>query len=597
MSGSAAAVFDAKIKGVDEASGAVQKITSGVKRLIESTRGLTQATKGLTAANAAGTAAHTRFIASLSTHVRLLHGHLGSVNAGIAGIRNSVASLLPMIGALGAGASLAGLFALTKAAAESSHEMGALSKRLGIGAGDIGALKYASKMSGVDGDSMVGGLEKLNKTLGTAAVGKNKVAVALFKHLGINLRDAGGHIRTTAQLMPQLADAFQKTQDPAMRAFMATTLFGKSGQELLPVLMQGGKALAEFAEEGKKLIYEATSEQKRALVEFQDNWIGLETAISGFKKEVGASLAPIFAPIVKAMKEWVAANRHWIATKIHDKVKALSDALKLVDWDKVITGTTRWIEETITLIDKLGGVPTVLAAIGLAMGSPLISAVAGAIAIFRSLAATLWVVAAAAWANPIILAIAGLIAAAVLLWYNWNWVKEKLAAIFRWFEGQDEWVKILVRAINPLIGLPLAIMEAWRPLVDFFSNIFDKIGSAFEKFSSYMKSSAGDWTRFGQSYSATAIPQGGPRIIAPSLPRSQAPSQMPTFDAPEGAPSGGGGSLIRRQSAVEPSPVNGNVGVRIAFDNLPPGARYTTTSSGRASIDEMSVGYMSPMPA
>ena len=596
-----ASVFNAQFKGVDNATGAVKAITSSVARLIESTRGLTQATKGLTKANAEGAAAHTRFIASLSGHVRLLHGHLGTVNAGIAGIRNSVAQLLPMIATLGAGASLAGLFALVHSTAESQHEHERLIKTLGVSAAQLGGLNYAAKLAAVPTETLTGGIEKFNKALGSTLVGKNKAAAALFNHLGISLTGVRKGTQNAADLFPKLADAIAKTKSPALQAYMATTLLGRAGQELLPILKQGGDALRDQAAEGAKLIYVATPEQKKALREFQDNWIGLEIAISAFKKQVGSSLAPIFAPIVKEAKEWVTANRAWIAQAIHDKVRMLAEALRKLDLHHIIEETTGWVRATFDLINSLGGLKMVLGAVALFMGSPLIGAIAGVVAIFASLGRAFLALVSIFRANPILLGILAIAAGAYLLWKYWDAIpgifRSIMAGLKQAFTTPIEFIGGKIDQLGTWAG---DLIKAWAPVGTFFGDLLRGIRDKFDDFSSSVKPIIEKLSDpLGLSRFVPSIPK------MPTIPRSAVPS-MPSSDDAAGQPERHGmlempPSLYRDDGPLRGSggagSVSGQVGVKVSFDNMPRGARASASGDGAARIDQIDFGYTSPMPA
>ena len=607
MSGSAN-VFDAKIKGVDGASGAFAGIARQMRGLIESTRGLAQATRGLTKASAEGAAAHRRFAASIGAHVQLLRGHIGSLDVGITGIRNSIAGLLPAVGALGAGASLAGIFALTKSVAEASVEMEAMLKKVGLNGKEFGGLAYAAKVSAVPIETLTGGLEKLNKTVGLTIIGKNKIAAQLFTHLGISLKDASGHARSTAALMPQLADAFMKTRDPAMQAFMATTLFGKSGQELLPVLLQGSEALKEFAAEGAKLVYAMSPEQKKGLKEFEDQWIGLEMAAGGFKKEIGAELAPVLSPLIAMVKEWVLANRHWLAQEIAAKVKLLAEALKLIDLKAIVQGFTDWIRHTGELINHFGGLKVIIGALALALGSPLLGAVASAITIFGALGRALMAMGALALANPLVAIAAAIAVSALLIWYNWDWLKVQMQALFEWFAGQSEWVKAFLRVMAPFIFLPLTVMEYWQPLKTFFTDLADRM-----KFVIDGLRDMAHWAENGNfskllsgGMPQLALPGGGalPSFSLPSFSMPDLQTNAPGLSDAAGFVSGLFHSipgLFRdngpaAQAATAAPPQTGEVKIKIEGSNLLPGTIINSASSGIAQVTETNVGYVSPMP-
>lgn len=612
MSG-AATVFNAQIKGVDAATEPVKKVTSAVARLIESTRGLALATKGLTAANVEGAKAHTRFIAALSAHVRGLHGHIGTVNSGIASIRGSVAGLLPMIGALGAGASLAGLFQLTHSVAQASVESEALMKKLGTTGKQFGGLAYAAKVSGVPVEAVSGSMEKLNKTLGDAARGKNKTALSMFNKFGIDMKGVRSGAISAGDIMPRLAEAFEKTKGAANQSFLALRLFGRAGQEMIPILTLGKDALARLAAEGAKLSFFASPEQKKGLKEFEIQWIGLETAVGSFKKQLGASLAPVLGPLVQMAKEWVTANRPWIAQGIADKVKYLAEKLRELDIKRIVNETTEWFHWTVDMVNSLGGMKTVLGALALTMGSPLIGAVSGAIAIFASLGKALLALNAIAWANPILLAVLAVALSAYILVFHWEWAKTKMQAIFSWFSKENQWATSFLILLSPLYAFPASLMAAWETLKPGFTTLFTSLKSIINDFWSYIgpiiEKITNAWANLPNirlpsiNFNPGPMPDIGP---GPRIRRAPDMPQIPTI-------SPGGGVVPRSFGLLETSPSlyreggpvraasiapaqTGSVDVSIAMTGVPPGTQIATRARGIARIDETDVGYMSPMP-
>ena len=128
-------------------------------------------------------------------------------------LASQVATLAGPLAALGGAASIAGLVEMTRKASEFGANLFDVSRKIGISGQALAQYRYAAELAGVASDSLDTGMEKLNRTIGAAAIGKNKEAVTLFGHLGISIRDATGHLRSASDLLPQLADAFAKTTD------------------------------------------------------------------------------------------------------------------------------------------------------------------------------------------------------------------------------------------------------------------------------------------------------------------------------------------------------------------------------------------------
>jgi hypothetical protein len=534
-----------------------------------------------------------RIAASGGAHIRMLQARFASLNRTIGGVRGNLSAFLPMLAGLGAGGSLVGMFAMVKGAADSALAGQALMAKMQVSGKDFGGLTFAAKMTGVDPDAMGKGIIKFNKVLGEVAVGKGKEAAAIFKHLGISVQSLKG--KSAADMMLVLADAVAKTKDPALQAYLATTMFGKAGADLLPILRLGRDGLADLEAAGGRLAVDLPEAQGAALKQFSRNWTEAEMAMSGFKKMISGELAPIFAPIVADMRDWVLENRAWIATAITAKVKALAAAFKQIDWKGLIKSATEWVKWTVELIEKHGGLKTILGAVVLLMGSPLLAAISGAITAFIALGDVLVGVGAILWANPILAAVGAVALAAFLLYKNWDWVKTKMTVVFDWFSNQGPVVQALLLAFMPFLFFPMKIYANWQPIEGFFVTLWDKITAAFDRAWAQIKvivdniRGAVSWVENSWVGKGLAA-QLDAGAAAGKFVGNTAVNAFNMFTAPETPPPG----LYGPNANPAAPPQNGEVRVKVDFTNAPLGTRVTTSASGIAQPPDTDLGFAAP---
>src|SRR5262249_4739792 len=155
-------------------------------------------------------------------------------------------------------------------------------------------LRYGAKRTQIESETLEKGLGKLNRTIADAATGKNKDAAALFARLGINLRDANGHLRGAKDVLPGLASAFERNENEAVRSAMAVALFGKAGESLIPFLARGRGWMEGLSAETKRF-GGLTDKHRVGLAELNDRYEELEKAGSGLSSRLSASLAPLLA--------------------------------------------------------------------------------------------------------------------------------------------------------------------------------------------------------------------------------------------------------------------------------------------------------------
>ena len=148
-----------------------------------------------------------------------------------------------------------GLFAagaLAMAVRGFAHEMLAVgevinktSAKLGIGADELQRWQFAAKMSDVEAEELAAGFRFLQKNAYEAATAGGDAA-ATFTKLGVKVKDSGGHVRNSSDMMRDLVVAFSGIKNPAERTALAMQVFGKSGATLIPLLAQDKDGLEDL---------------------------------------------------------------------------------------------------------------------------------------------------------------------------------------------------------------------------------------------------------------------------------------------------------------------------------------------------------------
>lgn len=153
-------------------------------------------------------------------------------------------------GALTALAAGGGMAYLVKQSMESIDATAKLSDRLGIATEALIGLQHHADLSGVSAEALTGGLEKMFKTLGDGAT-KGGAAAAAFAKLGLSAEGLAN--MPTDQAFAEIAQALSDIENPAERAHAAMEIFGRSGQQLLPMMLAGKEGIAAAQAEAEKL--------------------------------------------------------------------------------------------------------------------------------------------------------------------------------------------------------------------------------------------------------------------------------------------------------------------------------------------------------
>ncbi|WP_130470648.1 phage tail tape measure C-terminal domain-containing protein [Candidatus Magnetaquicoccus inordinatus] len=160
----------------------------------------------------------------------------------------------------------AGYFAYDKfksgieGAIKSAAEMDKFAAKSGASVESLSGMGLAAKSAGVDMETVTASLAKLSKVEVDAATGGEKTS-AIFKALGVSVRDADGSIRDSGKVMFDVAKGMDNITSGTLKAAVAQELFGKSGATLIPMLNKlaeqeelQGKLTAEQAYEARKLL-------------------------------------------------------------------------------------------------------------------------------------------------------------------------------------------------------------------------------------------------------------------------------------------------------------------------------------------------------
>lgn len=162
--------------------------------------------------------------------------------------------LVKECGALGAAASaaVAGLLAFTKDAAAWADDLNTLSKTTGISTEELQKFAYASDLIDVSVDTMTGALTKLTRSMQSASESGTSAAAEAFTKLNISITDATGHLRDRQEVFYEAIDALGKIENVTERDAIAMNIFGKSAQELNPLILGGADTLKSLGEEAER---------------------------------------------------------------------------------------------------------------------------------------------------------------------------------------------------------------------------------------------------------------------------------------------------------------------------------------------------------
>lgn len=272
---------------------------------------------------------------------------LGEVkNAG-----KQVAADITAIGAAAVGAA-AGLFEFVHSAAQWADDMNTLSKVTGIGTDELQKFSYATNLIDVDISTMTGTLTKLTSTMNKARDGSGNAAEA-YKALGISVTDSEGALRDRLEVYYEVIDALGKVENETERDALAMQFFGKSAEQLNPLIKGGAESLKKLGKEAEEAGLILDQKTLDSLNGFNDEIDKLKAQGAQISRIVAAQAKPAVEDIVdlgndllKIVKEMADSGEiKGIADEagkaIRAGVEALKNALEWINKNKeAIAGIT-----------------------------------------------------------------------------------------------------------------------------------------------------------------------------------------------------------------------------------------------------------------
>ena len=145
-----------------------------------------------------------------------------------------------------------GLAALVDRSISAANAIGKTADKIGVGVEALQELRFAAKASGVEQQTLDMALQRFTRRAAEAAQGTGEAKDALAQ-MGIALRDQSGNLRSSEDLLGDVADAFARIEDPAERVRLAFKLFDSEGVALVNLLSDGSGALEEMRERARDL--------------------------------------------------------------------------------------------------------------------------------------------------------------------------------------------------------------------------------------------------------------------------------------------------------------------------------------------------------
>lgn len=291
--------------------------------------------------------------------------------------------------------------------------------------------------------------------------------------LGVSVKDAQGNVRAMPDVLKDIGTALKKLPQAAQAA-IKKDIFGQEAMSAAGILMNNAVdgTLQKFIDKVKE-----AGSAERVAKEQTNNLDGDLASLNSAFEETQLTLSEAVTPAIRKCTVWL--------TKAVGAVGAFAKNHETLLKVLMAVGVS------------IGGIIAMMAAFNMVWGGAgyiLMSAVTGALKLWKGLIllknailvvkSAMVVFNAVLLANPIMLiiaAIASLIVIGVLLYKNWDLIKEKAAALWSWFSEKCPWLaNVFSSAFNNIVE---NVSSAWNRIKYHFTQVIDFVKNIF----------AGEW--------------------------------------------------------------------------------------------------------
>lgn len=198
------------------------------------------------------------------------------------------------------------LVSMTKESAAYVDNILTMSQTTGQSAEQLQEFSYATELIDVSMDTLQGSLTKLTNNMQNAINGTGD-AKSAFEQLGISLTNADGSMRSANDVFYDTIDALGEVQNATERDALSMDIFGRSAQDLNPLIIQGSDTLKDYAKEAHDVGYVLDNEALEALGAVDDEFQRLQKTQESVKDQMAAEFAPyltdFYEKITKLIKD------------------------------------------------------------------------------------------------------------------------------------------------------------------------------------------------------------------------------------------------------------------------------------------------------
>lgn len=208
-----------------------------------------------------------------------------------------------------------------------TDEAAKTARAVGVTVGELQKLNYAAQLSGASAADVTKSLGQLAKA-GREATKGTKTFKTAFADLGVKVTDGSGKLRSTNDLLLDVADRFAGMKDGSEKTAIAMKLFGRTGATLIPFLSEGRAGLERMGKDAEKLGIVVSDSGAKLAENFNDQLLRAKSAVQGVRNRLALALLPALTDTLQRFTAWITEGDR--AQRIFEGIRIAAKGLGLV---------------------------------------------------------------------------------------------------------------------------------------------------------------------------------------------------------------------------------------------------------------------------
>lgn len=172
----------------------------------------------------------------------------------------------------------------------------------GMSTDELQEYQYASELIDTSLDTVTGSMKKNLKSMMQAQKGSEDYTAA-YEKLGVSVTDANGNLRNSEDVFWDCIDALGGVSDETERDAIAMQIFGKSANELNPLIIKGSDGFKQLAQQAQDAGAVLSGDTLDSLGGVDDSIQYLKQNSEAFGRAIGTKVAPMIGFLADAASD------------------------------------------------------------------------------------------------------------------------------------------------------------------------------------------------------------------------------------------------------------------------------------------------------